>query len=423
MKLTKFLALIIILIILSVLFFSVKSINQIKATLSPYPYGKNFAFTVTDDPDHTRLQRIKPLYNFLSEIGMRTTIAVWVKEASRTDGMPDKSEFKDFGDTCQREEYLNYIQELQKKGFEIALHTVSGGNDLREVTVDGYEEFKKLFGYYPKMNIMHSNNLENVYWGKKVLKTDFFRTVIGLLYKRGNYPYGGEDPQSPYFWGDILKEKTKYVRLWGTSSINTLKYNPSMPYHDPQKPYVNYWFSFSDGYLLPWFKKLISDENIQNLIKERGISIIYTHFAYFTKKDETGVYRLDGVFKKQIEKLAQQKDGWFVPASVILDRLLLMKNVNLFTTENTLVIVNSNISNVDGITLLMKPGEVFYNSYGNKFETNDEGEIILENLKPGEAVTLFKDKNHCFLKNEYPSRLEYIYMVLKRALILIFSHT
>jgi hypothetical protein len=422
MKLLRILAFITILVILSVLFFLFKSTNQIKATLSPYPYGKNFAFTITDDPDHTRLEKIKPLYDFLSEIGMRTTIAVWVKEASRSDGMPDKSGIYNFGDTCQREEYLKYIKELQERGFEIALHTVSGGNDLREVTEEGYEEFKRLFGNYPKINIMHSNNLENIYWGKKVLKTEFFRTIIGLLYKRANYPYGGEDPQSPYFWGDILKGKTKYVRLWGTSSINTLKYNPSMPYHDPQKPYVNYWFSFSDGYLLPWFKKLISDNNIHKLVKERGTSIVYTHFTYFTKRDKAGVYHLDPVFKQQMEKISKQKDGWFVPTSLILDRLLLMKNVKIFVTDAALTVINANTVTVDGVTLLTKPGTILYSGNGDRIETNDEGEIILGDLEPSKAVTFFRDKNHYVLKNEYLSRLEYYFMVFRRVLILLFSH-
>ena len=159
------------------------------------------------------------------------------------------------------------------------MHTVSAGNDLRERTIEGYEKFKLFFGKYPKINIMHSNNLENIYWGKKVVNNGVLKKIIGMLSKKSNLPYSGEIPESNYFWGDILKAKTKYVRLWGTTDINTLKFNPSMPYHDPKKPFVNYWFSFSDGYDVEIFNKLISDQNIKKLKKERGTSIVYTHFS------------------------------------------------------------------------------------------------------------------------------------------------
>ena len=102
---------------------------------------------------------------------------------------------------------------------------------------------------------MHSNNLENIYWGKKVVNSLILQKFIGILSKKSRLPYSGENPESKYFWGDILKANTKYVRLWGTSDINTLKFNHSMPYHDSKKPYVNYWFSFSDGYDVDILKK------------------------------------------------------------------------------------------------------------------------------------------------------------------------
>jgi hypothetical protein len=417
----KYIAILIILLALIVgLLLRAKGKNSI--SLSPYPDGRNFAFTVTDDPDWTRLERIRPLYDFLTKIGMRTTVAVWVKEASRPNGIPDRSGFFDYGTTCENKDYLAYIEELQKRGFEIALHTVSGGNDYRKDTVAGYEIFKKLFGKYPKINIMHSNNLENVYWGSKVTENRLLRKMIGIFYKRANLPYSGEDPGSPYFWGDILKKRTKYVRLWGTSDINTLKFNPSMPYHDPRKPYVNYWFSFSDGYLLPWFKKLISDKNIDKLVSERGASIVYTHFAFFAKKDKTGVYRLNEDFKRQMVKISQQKDGWFVPASVLLDRLLLMKNVLLNTTYNSVTVVNTNTVSVEGLTMLSKPGEVFYDIRGRKLKANDEGEIVVGDLGPCQSVTLYKHPGDIYIQKEYPGYIEYLDMIIQRALILLFQH-
>ena len=391
-------------------------------SISPYPDGRNFAFTVTDDPDWAKLERIKPLYDFLTEVGMRTTVAVWVKEASRPDGIPDRPGKFYYGSTCENRDYLAYIQELQKRGFEIALHGISGGNDHRDDTADGYEKFKQLFGEYPKMNIMHSNNLENVYWGRKVIENELLRKMIGIFYGLAALPYSGEEPKSPYFWGDILKEKTKYVRLWGTSDINTLKYNPSMPYHDPNKPYVNYWFSCSDGYRLPWFKKLISDKNIEKLVAERGASIVYAHFASFGKKDASGLYRIDEDFKRQILKISQQKDGWFVPASVLLDRLLLMKNVALYASDDSITIVNANTASVDGVTIICKPGDIYYDGLGRRLQANEEGEIVAGDFCPGQAVTLFRQAGDNYLQRKYPGFIENMNLFLQRAVILIFYH-
>ncbi len=72
------------------------------AVLSPYPDGKNFAFTITDDPDWNTTEKISPIYDLLSKLGFKTTIAVWVKYATHTQGLPDKDGLFDYGDTCQK---------------------------------------------------------------------------------------------------------------------------------------------------------------------------------------------------------------------------------------------------------------------------------------------------------------------------------
>ena len=407
-------------VILSIVTFIVLSEDETKLEISPYPNGKNFAFTITDDPDYNKLDAIRPLYDFLNSLDMKTTVAVWVEDPVRTTGIPDVLKIYDPGDSCEKKEYCQYIQYLQDKGFEIALHTVSGGNDFRERTIEGYEKFKSLFGKYPKINIMHSNNLENIYWGKKVVNNRALNKIIGLLSEKSNLPYSGEIPESDYFWGDILKANTKYVRLWGTTDINTLKFNPSMPYHDPKKPFVNYWFSFSDGYNVDIFNKLISEQNVKKLKKERGTSIVYTHFSSkFTRKRNDGIYYLDEVFKDRIEKLAGDKQGWFVPASEILDRLLLMKNVNVFSVDNGITIVNSNSEKVDGITLISKDQSTLYDSNGKTFLQNREGEIILDEIKANSSLTLFKRKNQEFTKNEVTTVWEELNMIIKRSIILL----
>ncbi len=393
------------------------SSNRDLPAISPYPDGKNFAFTITADPDGSNLEESQVIYEYIADLGMRTTIALWVKDSKRSTGIPDIATSQNYGDSCERIEYLRYMQKLQRKGFEVALHTVTSGNDRREETIEGYELFKKYFGSYPSINIMHSTNLENIYWGKKVVNNKFVRKLVSLSADRAELPFGGDDPNSEYFWGDIIKKKTKYVRLWGTSDIDTLNLNPSMPYHDPQKPYVNYWFSFSDGWTEEIFNELLKSDNIKKLVKERGACIVYTHFARNFVNDG----ELSEKFKSRMRELTQQKDGWFVPTTTLLDRLLLMKKVRLEGRDQFLIVTNYNSSTVTGVTILVQKNDGFYYPDGVMVKPNEDGEIIIEKLLPGETKILCFNKKYLNSLREYPNFTEKLNMFIQRAFVYL-SH-
>ncbi len=49
--------------------------------------------------------------------------------------------------------------------------------------------------------------------------------------------------------------------------INTLKVCPFMPYHDPDRPYVNYWFAASEGPTIDRFNSMVSEENQDRLAR------------------------------------------------------------------------------------------------------------------------------------------------------------
>ena len=58
-------------------------------------------------------------------------------------------------------------------------------------------------------------------------------------------------------------------------------------------------------------------ENIDKLVSEKGVCILYTHFSYgFTDTGE-----VHPTVKEQLVYLSQQQ-GYFVPASTLLDHLL-----------------------------------------------------------------------------------------------------
>lgn len=149
----------------------------------------------------------------------------------------------------------------------------------------------------------------------------FVKKIITLLHGKKRIFYGDEK-ESEYFWGDYAKANIKNIRNRVFNGINTLKYDPKMPFIEKNKKYANYWFSSSDGHTVQEFNDLLSKSNIDKLRKEGGLCIVYTHFASGFV-DING--ELDQTLKANLEYLSKQ-NGWFVPASTVLDYLLKQKN-------------------------------------------------------------------------------------------------
>jgi len=415
-RINNYIAIIMIIIIgISWYYYSIPTLS-----ISPYPNGLNFAFTITDDPDESKLDKLKPVYEYLDKLGFRTTIACWVYKPEELSGLPDPEE-QTASETLENGKYVEFLRKYQKKCFEIALHTVTAGNDKREITEKGYDKFKEIFGSYPDVNIMHSKNMENIYWGKNVFSNALMKRIVSIYDKR---EYSGQVPGSQYFWGDICQEKTRYVRLWGTADINTLKFNPGMPYHDENKPYVNYWFSYSDGYSAQYFNKLLSKRKIDKLVRERGACIVYTHFAAnFCHKDQNGEYKINKTTKEALNYLSIQKQGWFVPVSELLKQLQAIKNIKIKKDDKFVTITNNNLYSVKGVTLKGYPFMGCNNNLGQSIQANEEGEIIIGTLQPGEGINIYiNTKVKIINPHKFPTKLEFFWMVLARAKILVFNH-
>ena len=174
------------------------------------------------------------------------------------------------------------------------------------------------------------------------------------------------------------------------------------------------------GWTVKRFNRLISDKNLQKLQEERGASIVYTHFAReFVKKNADGAYSVDSIFQRQMQKLSQRKDGWFVPASILLDRLLLMKYVDLFETENAYIIINASQSVIEGLTLLVNKDLLIYNSDGQPLRKNKEGEIILEPIRSGQVVTLYKNQKHKNLMKTNPNWFATARLLMNRTIVFL----
>ncbi len=274
-----------------------------------WPDGRSFAFTIFDDTDGATVANVGEVYRLLTDLGVRATKSVWTSR--------EKAPVKTAGSTCEDLDYLAWVLGLARKGFEIGYHLNAADTSTRPETQQGLDRFNKLFGHDPYTMANHSACEENIYWGADRL-TGMRKTIYNLASGyRNSARYRGQIEGDPLFWGDLCRERIKYCRGFVCSEINTLEMCPFMPYHDPERPYVNNWYLASEGPNIESFLKLVNEKNVDRLESEGGLCILYTHFA--SGFQDAGV--LDIRFKTLMESLSK-RNGWFVPVSTMLDYLL-----------------------------------------------------------------------------------------------------
>jgi hypothetical protein len=276
--------------------------------MNRFPGNKRFAFSIFDDTDNSTLDNVQPVYRLLDELGLRTTKSVWV--------LPNVPGAKYAAATLHDRDYLQWILHLQEQGFEIALHNVRNSDSPRPVIEQGFTDYERRLGGSPRVHANHSGNRDNIYWGDARLSRAAMRlcyNVATRFRRRGRF--FGHVPGSDYFWGDLCRERIDYVRNLVFDEINLDNVNPSMPYHDPARPYVKRWFSSCEGAHVNEFCHTLRESNQDKLEAEGGVCIMYTHFA-----DGFSNGRLEPRFEMLMRRLAR-KDGWFVPVSTLLDHL------------------------------------------------------------------------------------------------------
>ena len=94
-----------------------------------FPGGKSFAFTICDDTDLSTVDNVKPMYDLLHQLGLRTTKTVWVLPTNDTTNWANR------GETLSDSAYADFVLELKAKDFEIGYHGSRGGNSRRDETI------------------------------------------------------------------------------------------------------------------------------------------------------------------------------------------------------------------------------------------------------------------------------------------------
>lgn len=274
-----------------------------------FPDGRRFAFTIMDDTDVATLANVEPVYRLLHDLGFRTTKTVWPV------GCPEGSRnFRD-SDTLEDPAYLDFVQRLKQQGFEIAYHGATMESSPRERTERALARFGDLFGAPPRVYANHAYNQENLYWGVERLDDPILRRLYARF--EGNPPgfYQGHVEGSPWWWGDLAGQLT-YIRNLSFSEVNLLKINPTLPYRDPRRPLVPWWFSASDAEDVHAFNELLNPDAQDRLEAEGGVCIVATHLG----KGFTSQGGVHATTRRLLERLAG-KPGWFVPVGDLLDWL------------------------------------------------------------------------------------------------------
>jgi hypothetical protein len=245
----------------------------------------------------------------LEDLGFRTTKSVWP--------IAGRDEPTLGGATCDDDDYRDWLLRLQRAGFEIGFHNATYHTSTREQTIRGIERFEEIFGHEPKTHANHASNSEGIYWGNARV-TGLHSGLYAVLTRFRRWgQFRGHRKGDPLFWGDVCRQRIKYVRNFVFADINTLAACPYMPYRDPSRPWVQCWFASTEGGTLESFTRTIAEENQDRLERQGGACIMYTHFA----KDFFQHGRLHDAFRRRMERLAA-KDGWFVPVGTLLDYIV-----------------------------------------------------------------------------------------------------
>lgn len=276
----------------------------------PYPGGRRFAFTILDDTDVSTVRNVRPIYRLLEELGMRTTKTVWPLSC------PEGS--KNFGSsqTLDDPEYLCFVQDLQERGFEIAWHGATMESSYRERTARGLERFRKVFGAPPRVAANHAHNRENLYWGKERIDDPLLRWFYGFFVPVEDDHYQGHVEGSGYWWGDLCQRNLTYMRNLTFNELNLANVNPSMPYQDPSRPQVDWWFSAADAEGRREFNELLAPQAQDRLESQGGFCVVATHFG----KGFVEEGRVHPDTQRCLRSLSE-RNGWFPTVSELLDFL------------------------------------------------------------------------------------------------------
>ena len=311
-----------------------------KLVWPPHPYRAGFC--ITDDTDAATFEQVKAVYDFLLARNFRTTRTVWAFKPMDRCGIPPVPDSALRGITLEDGRYLEYCRKLHEYGYEICLHGASAGNNTREYTRKAFD-FLERHIVPSDTFICHSKNADNLYWEEKVTSLPVFRW---LLKRYSGHSCSGEVESSPFFWGDICKEKINQIRLFRTRCLDTLKSNPSMPWFDPRKPYVNGWFAATKRRIID----CAAEQARAALKRDYGLTVLYQYLFRYADPD---TLELDPRFTKAIDDIIADPEILVDTVSHIMGRLRLIQGLFIVHDRHRFWLINTNEDDVHDVQIAL----------------------------------------------------------------------
>ncbi len=274
-----------------------------------FPGGKTFAFSVFDDTDVATERSVRPLYDLLLSLGIRTTKTVW---SLAHEGPSDYAG----SHTLENRGYASFIRDLAGQGVEIAFHGATMESSVREETIRGLDLFYATLGHYPRSYASHARNRDNLYWGPARFSSPLLRRAYPVLAGESRNWFQGHIEGSPYFWGDLSLKHLHYVRGFTFDTSNLWSLTPHVCYEDERTSWVRSWFVSADADNVEEFVRLLDERNQDRLEREGGVLIVSTHLGKG--------FVSDGKVEPRVRRLLTQiagRPGWFAPVAEILDCL------------------------------------------------------------------------------------------------------
>lgn len=350
--------------------------------ISVYPDAREFAFTLVHDADSAYSRRLAPLFEVFDRLGLKLTVtafafwAEWAHEGAvwRKWNQSSDPEVRYLAPKAvpivapvEQEFYLG----LAASGHEIGMHTPSETSDERQRVIEAFEYWKRVFGDYPSVYVEHSGR------SKKDAQCN-----------------EGSNRESPYYNTDILNHYMPWVWVDGPGALANGAGEGSLTIPSTGSPLSAVAFErygISKGFVRTgkWrnagghgFLEWYNEHTIDDLEKQNGIALVYTHLDFDWL--DLGTKRMRRPLEERLAYLAS-KDGWFVPAGRILDRFVAVRELRLVCDEMSLRVTNPGRECLEGLTVVAPRGESL--SVGDRIvKPNRNGKIVVGTIGAGETL-------------------------------------
>jgi hypothetical protein len=221
------------------------------------------------------------------------------------------------GVSLEDEAWREYVKQLSFRGFEIASHSASSGDDTREMMGASFRRHVEWFGKQPTLFTPHHYNLESPNSPSEVWTFPFYLLLKWSVGRTAE----GHQQDSPYSWGNLPSGRIKYAKAWGVWDLNTIARAPGMPARSAGTTDGPAWFACTNGYAPSRLPDLFSVARLERLAREGGIAIVCAHFSSFTEKTQSGEYVIRPFARDLIDWLSRRPDAWVAPAGDLLNTL------------------------------------------------------------------------------------------------------